>query len=58
MSKMHWSDGITVDTSGPYRVIKLYDGYYVVGHGLHCPVDTMQKGLDFIKQLISVREKK
>jgi len=28
-----FSDGVTVDTSGDYRVKWIRDGYYIVGHG-------------------------
>lgn len=34
MTFIRFSDGLAIDTSGPYRVIKLADGYYVVGHGM------------------------
>ena len=56
MSKLHFNDGVTIDTSGPYRVIRLSDGCYVVGHGMCCPVSSTREGMDFIKQLTSAKE--
>lgn len=37
MTKIKFSDGIEVDTSGEYRTLKLPDGWYVVGHGTLTP---------------------
>lgn len=33
MSNLKFSNGVNVDTSGPFRKIKLEDGWYVVGEG-------------------------
>ena len=38
MSKLSFSDGVTIDTDGPYRKLHLKDGWYVVGNGLLSPV--------------------
>jgi len=37
MSTLRFSDGIEIDTSGEYRILKLHDGWYVVGHGCLSP---------------------
>jgi type IV secretory pathway VirB10-like protein len=37
MSKLRFSDGITVSTDGPYRRLRLPDGLYVVGRGTLVP---------------------
>jgi hypothetical protein len=55
MSKLHFNDGVTIDTSGPYRVIRLSDGCYVVGHGMCCPVSSFGEGMELIKQLTTIK---
>ena len=37
MSKLNFSDDVSIDTSGPYRTLELYDGWYVVGNGTLSP---------------------
>ena len=37
MSNFKFSDGVNIDTSGPFRKIKLEDGWYVVGGGKLIP---------------------
>lgn len=49
--KMEFSDGMTFDTSGTYRVELRSDGYYVVGQGMLCPVNTREEGLKLIETL-------
>ena len=51
MSKLRFSDGITIDTSGTMRIIKKSDGYYVVGQGLSCPVSSLEEGREVIELL-------
>ena len=31
---LHFSDGITIGTNDKLKILKLYDGYYVVGEGM------------------------
>jgi len=50
-SVLNFSDGISINTDGPYRVIKKIDGYYVVGHGMLFAVDTYEEGLAEVKEL-------
>jgi hypothetical protein len=38
MGTLRFSDGVSIDTSGPLRPLKLADGWYVVGEGTCCPV--------------------
>lgn len=38
MTRIHFSDGITIDTDGSLRKIELHDGWYVVGEGVLVPV--------------------
>ena len=49
MRILRFDDGVNIDTSGPYRVIRLRDGYYVVGNGTCCPVETREEGLELIE---------
>ena len=44
MARLTFSDGVSFDTSGPLRVEWRADGYYVVGHGMLCAVDTHEAG--------------
>src|SRR5947207_1539500 len=34
---LRFSDGVNIDTSGALRVLRLADGYYVVGQGMSIP---------------------
>jgi hypothetical protein len=44
MSKMTFTDGVSFDTDGPYRVEHRHDGYYFVGGGMLCPVNSYEEG--------------
>ena len=50
-TELRFTDGVRIDTSGPYRVIHKPDGWYVVGRGLCCPVNDRQEGTAFIADL-------
>ena len=49
MSKLKFSDGITIDTSGPYRAISMKDGMYVVGQGCCFPVKNGKEAFEIMK---------
>ena len=49
MSKLKFSDGITIDTSGPYRVISVKGGMYVVGQGCCIPVANGKEAFEIMK---------
>lgn len=51
MSDLRFSDGVRVDTTGPYRVIKLEDGYYVTGHGLLSPEGSREEAEAYVQEL-------
>ena len=55
--ELRFSDGSRFDTSGEYRVVKRADGYYVLGHGMMCPVDSREEGLSLIQDLRKECEK-
>jgi len=50
-SMLRFNDGIDIDTDGPLRLLKLPDGYYVVGKGMCIPVNDVQEGIAMIKEL-------
>ncbi len=56
MSKLIFSDGITIDRAGTLRIIKKIDGYYVIGRGLSCPVGSIKEGHEVIAMLESTYE--
>lgn len=51
MSLLKFSDGVTVDTSGPIRTLELYDGWYVIGAGYLIPVESQKAAEDLAKEL-------
>ena len=52
---LHFSDGVSIDTSGPLRMLLLEDGLYVVGQGMLIPVNTQQEAEDEIARLKGAR---
>ena len=50
MSILRFSDGMTLDTSGPLRVVRKRDGYYVLGQGMSIPVDSYEEGKEIIEK--------
>jgi len=48
---LRFSDGISVDTSGEPRVLKLNDGYYAVGKGILIPVDNLQSAEFMVQRM-------
>lgn len=49
--ELRFTDGSKFNTDGEYRVERRKDGYYVVGKGMLCPVDSRKEGMDMIKDL-------
>ena len=49
--KIQFNDGMTLNTSGPLRVVRKRDGFYVLGEGTALPVDSRQDGKEFIAEL-------
>jgi hypothetical protein len=48
---LKFNDGENFDTSGPLRVERRKDGWYVVGEGMLIPVDSREEGEEEIKTL-------
>ena len=53
MSKLRFSDGIEIDASGAMRVVRKSDGYYIVGQGVCCPVDSIEEGQRIISRFMT-----
>lgn len=47
---MRFSDGMQFDTSGPLRMVRRRDGYYVIGNGMLIPVADRDEAADFIRR--------
>lgn len=48
---LRFSDGISIDTSGEPRVLRLNDGYYAVGKGILIPVDNLQSAEFMVQRM-------
>lgn len=57
MTTLRFSDGVRFETDGPYRVEWRKDGYYVVGNGLLCAVDSRSDGENLIQSLEKTKSK-
>ena len=53
MSKLRFSNGVEIDTSGPLRKLKLKDGWYVVGDGMLMPANDEAEADELVEQLSS-----
>jgi len=51
MNTLKFNDGVSFNTDGDLRVEHRRDGYYVVGKGMMCPVDTYEDGMEQIYQM-------
>ena len=52
MSVLRFNDGVNIRTDGPLRVLRLRDGYYVVGNGMLMPVDSRAEGLAIMRDML------
>jgi hypothetical protein len=48
-----FSDGVTIDTGGSYRIESRADGLYVVGRGFCIPVEDREEGREIISEFLS-----
>ncbi len=48
---LRFNDGVNIDTSGPLRILRLRDGYYVVGENMCIPVESREEGQEIIKEM-------
>ncbi len=47
---LNFSDGVSIDTSGKLRMLRLSDGLYVVGEGMSIPVNSEAEALQIINK--------
>jgi len=52
MNTLRFNDGVSFNTSGPYRIETRRDGLYVVGQGMLMAVDTHEEGEEIIAELM------
>ena len=57
MSNLNFSDGMSFDTSGDFRIILQKDGYYVVGNGWLIPVEDRKEGNEVIADMVKSKTK-
>jgi len=48
---LRFNDGVEIDTSGELRLLRLPDGYYVVGQNMCIPVRDRLEGWELLKEL-------
>tara|TARA_E500000331_G_C17093053_1_gene641963 strand:+ start:584 stop:742 length:159 start_codon:yes stop_codon:yes gene_type:complete len=48
---LRFSDGVNIKTDGPLRVLRLSDGYYVVGEGMMIPVQDRKEAKEVIAEM-------
>lgn len=53
MSKLNFTDGVSINTSGPLRTLYLKDGWYVVGRGILFPCTDEE---DAVRELQAMRQ--
>mgnify|MGYP001283900713 CR=1 FL=1 len=53
---LRFNDGITIDTSGPLRTMRLSDGWYVVGDGLLMAADDREDAELIVADLTNARQ--
>ena len=54
ITMLRFSDGITIDTSGPPRTLTLWDGHYVVGAGQLIPVKSLEEAEVIISNMHAI----
>ena len=58
MSTLRFNDGITIKTDGPLRMLRLKDGYYVVGNGMSIPVKDREEAKEIIEEMTEMSKNK
>ena len=48
---LRFNDGVNIDTGGPLRILRLKDGYYVIGQGMCIPVTDREEALAVIEEM-------
>ena len=53
MSSLNFNDGVSIDTSGDLRTMRLKDGWYVVGNGMSVPCNDKDEAEETLKSMQS-----
>jgi len=48
---LSFSDWMEINTDGKLRVVKMSDGFYVVGEGMMIPVESRAEGQEVIREM-------
>lgn len=48
---LRFNDGVNIDTTGEIRILRLRDGYYVVGEGMCIPVADREEAREVIAEM-------
>ncbi len=43
---MRFNDGVVIRTDGELRIVRRFDGYYLVGRGMCIPVESYEAGVE------------
>ena len=54
---LNFNDGVSIDTSGPLRIHREFDGLYVVGEGKLIPVNSQKEAEKIIKVFSEIKQK-
>ena len=54
---LNFTDGVSIDTSGPLRCESRHDGLYVVGNGMCIPVADDKEARETIREMLDGKEK-
>lgn len=57
MTRIKFTDDVEFETDGPYRIEEKFDGFYLVGHGMLCPLNDRAEGETMIAELAPVEER-
>jgi len=55
---LRFNDGITIDTSGPLRTMRLSDGWYVVGEGMLLPAEDHDDAEQMLSAMLEIESPK
>ena len=50
-TRINFTDGVSLKTSGALRVVRRFDGYYVAGQGMLVPVNSYEEARSIIDRL-------
>lgn len=53
---LRFTDGVSINTQGELRPLRLHDGWYIVGQGMCCPVDSLDEAKVMIAEVRAPRK--